>query len=140
MSKFLGSLVERMAKVGFVFLIAVLLSPSLDAQLVRGTVSGTVTDPQNVAISGATVTLTDQEKGVVQTTTTNDAGFYRFPGVDAGRYSVQFTKEGFETQKSGGLEVRSGKDTTVDAPLRIGAVSSQVFVTCLLYTSDAADE
>src|SRR5678815_3371579 len=126
MFKFLGSLVERMAKLWFVFVIAVLLSSLLDVQLVRCTVSVTITDPQNVAISGATVTHTDQEKGVVQTTTTNDAGFYRFPGVDAGRYSVQFTKEGFETKKSGGLEVRSGKDTTVDAPLRIGAVSSQV--------------
>ena len=129
MSRFLGGLVERMVKLGLALVVATLLSPSLHAQLVRGSVSGTVTDPQNVAVTGATITLTDQEKGVVQTTTTNDSGFYRLSGVDPGRYSVQFTKEGFETQKSGGIEVRSGKDTTVDAPLRLGAVSSQVFVT-----------
>jgi len=75
------------------------------------------------------VTLTSQDKGVIQTTTTNEVGVYRLTAVEPGNYSVDFTKDGFETQKSGSITVQSGKDTTVDAALTVGAVSSQVYVT-----------
>ena len=64
MSRILGSFdCKRFIKLGFAFLIVMFLSPTLRAQLVRGSVSGSVMDPQDIAVAGATITLTNQEKG-----------------------------------------------------------------------------
>src|SRR4029434_5570894 len=69
-----------------------------------------------------------QATGLIYPTDTTDAGTYRMP-LEAGRYTVEFTKNGFETHKVGSIEVRAGRDTTVDMQLNVGVVSSQVFVT-----------
>ena len=46
------------------------------AQAVYGSILGTVTDPQGAAVVAAKVTVTDQNKGTIETTTTNDSGNY----------------------------------------------------------------
>ena len=52
MSRILGSFgCKRFIKLGFAFLIVMFLSPSLRAQQDKGSVSGTVTDPQNALVS-----------------------------------------------------------------------------------------
>ena len=61
-----------------------------NAQTSRGTVSGTVTDPNNAVVAGATITLTNTQTTVARTTTTNNEGFYRFDAVDLGNYTVSF--------------------------------------------------
>jgi len=131
MSRFFGSSVSgRITKAGIALLMAVSFSLSVEAQLVKGSVSGTATDAQSAVVPQVKVTITNRDTNTVQSTTTNDAGFYRI-GLDPGTYLVEFTKSGFETQKAGSIEVRAGKDTTVDSELVVGAVSSQVFVTVL---------
>lgn len=49
----------------------------LSAQLNRGTIEGTVTDPQGATLSGVDVSITSVDTNVVTTTTTNSAGYYR---------------------------------------------------------------
>ena len=129
MSRILGSFgCKRFIKLGFAFLIVMFLSPTLRAQQDKGSVSGTVTDQQSALISKVKVIVTNQATGLVYSTDTTDSGTYRVP-LEASRYSVEFTKNGFETHKVGSIDVRAGKDTTVDMELRVGVVSSQVFVT-----------
>jgi hypothetical protein len=132
MSKVLGNFLSQLTtKLALALVIAAfltLMAPTAEAQLYRGAVTGTVSDPQNLAIADVQVIITNQETGVVQTTTTSDKGVYRLP-VDAGTYAVDFTKMGFQTHKYGTVEVTSAKDSTVNAKLTVGAVSSQVHVT-----------
>jgi hypothetical protein len=118
---------NRIAWPGLLVLLATLISPAVHAQLLRGSISGTAVDPQDALVSDVTVTVKNQETGEVTTTTTNESGFYRV-AADPGSYSVEFVREGFATQKSGAVEVKASKDTTVDAKLVIGVISSQVFV------------
>jgi hypothetical protein len=84
--------------------------------------------PQDAAVSGVAVTVRNQETGETATAITNESGLYRV-AADPGVYFVEFAKDGFATQKSGNVEVQSSRDTTVNAKLVIGVVSSQVFVT-----------
>ncbi len=67
--------------VGFSSLLVVALlcgisTPRANAQAVYGSILGTVTDPQGAAVVNAKVTVTDQNKGITQETTTNESGNY----------------------------------------------------------------
>jgi hypothetical protein len=72
----------------FIFLLAVPFVS--DAQLIRGVVSGTVTDAGNAVISGVQVTLTNTSTNISRQTVTNDLGIYRFVAVEPGEYSAEF--------------------------------------------------
>ena len=54
----------------------------------RAGIQGTVLDPQNTAISGATLTLTSKETGRTNTVTTDEAGVYNFLSLPPGRYTL----------------------------------------------------
>src|SRR5438874_2141316 len=56
--------------------------------------SGTVHDPQNRAISGATVSLMEKAKGVIRRSESDDAGRFLFPSVEPGVYTVVVNKSG----------------------------------------------
>src|SRR5438105_8841603 len=51
----------------------------------RGAIIGRVTDPSSAVVSGATVTVTNQETGVKSTTTTNDDGNYAVRSIPFGK-------------------------------------------------------
>src|SRR5260370_6947674 len=57
------------------------LTPSalLSQSATTGAVSGIVTDPTGAIVPGPTVTLTQQNTNVTQTTTTDSSGRYLFP-------------------------------------------------------------
>lgn len=55
--------------------LALSLSMTISAQTSRGTVSGTVKDPNGAVVPGATVTLINAATSVERTVTTNDEDF-----------------------------------------------------------------
>ncbi len=72
-------------------------SPQVLAQtMTTGSVQGTVTNPKNSVVPNATVSLTDNAKGTVQTTTTNLSGNYQFGLLDPGSYTVRVTAATFQ--------------------------------------------
>jgi hypothetical protein len=111
--------------------MAVLLGLSLTAlaQTSRGTVAGTVTDPNNAVIAGANVTLTNTETGVSRTTVTNEEGLYRFDAVDLGTYSVKFNATNFSEVTKTGVEVRANQVSDVGSTLQPGSQQVTVDVT-----------
>src|SRR5438045_9026360 len=68
---------------------------SASAQTSRGTVQGTLKDPNGGVVPGGMVTLTNTETNVSRYTTSNAQGFYRFDAVDPGTYKLAFTAPGF---------------------------------------------
>ncbi len=97
-------------------------------QTSRGTVSGTVTDPNGAVIAGAEVTLTSGATKLSRTTTTNGEGLYRFEAVDPGSYSVKVTATGFGEVVSTGIEVRANQTSDVPAQLAPGGQVATVNV------------
>src|SRR5262245_191210 len=119
---------ESIGRLGFLLLITICSSASLHAQLLRGGISGTTTDQQKAAVGGVRVVVTNVETGVAQNSTTNETGFYRVTAVEPGIYTVEFKKDGFQTSKSGNIEVQASRDTTMNAELHVGAPSSEISV------------
>src|SRR5580704_3163795 len=66
------------------------------AQDVTATISGTVSDPSNAAVVGATATAKSVERGVTYTAVTNEAGLYRISQLPVGSYELRVEKQGFQ--------------------------------------------
>jgi len=87
--------------------------------------SGTVRDANGV-VPGATVTLATGGAQVA-TTTTDEAGKYRFTGLSAGSFELSVSLRGFETAVR---NVALGPETpAVDVLLAVGRVNTTVSVT-----------
>ncbi len=89
----------------------------------RGTINGTVTDPNGAAVAGATVVVKNVETNVSQTVTTNDQGSYTVPFLLPGKYSVSVTNEGFKTATQENITLNVDDRLTVDAKLEIGSTT-----------------
>lgn len=127
-----------------VLLIAVMLfvmSAPVFAQTSRGTVTGTVTDPQGAIIQGATAELKNTLTNQTRTATTNDAGIYRFDAVDLGVYDVKISAQGFKSFTAKGIEIQANRIATFDARLETGGTDVVVEVNAgteeILQKSDA---
>ncbi len=98
------------------------------AQVDTGTISGIVTDSSGAIIPGAQVTVTRPETNVHVTLSTNEAGFFSAPALHPGHYDVALTKEGFQSQRKTGVELRLQDRLEVNFSLAIGATSTEVTV------------
>jgi Carboxypeptidase regulatory-like domain len=100
------------------------------AQVVTGSLSGTVTDPSGAVVAGATVTLIDVGTGATQkAATTSGTGGFRFTLLQIGRYDVGISKPGFRKLKLASVEVDANSETGVgNLKLELGETSESVEV------------
>ena len=96
---------------------AFIFQASAFAQTSRGTVSGTVTDPNGALIAGASIALTNTQTGVTRTSTSNEEGIYRFEAVDPGTYTVKVSAAGFGELNKTNVVVQAGQTSEVLAQL-----------------------
>jgi len=99
-----------------------------EAQLIRGFVSGTVTDTTDAIIAGVQITITNKATNISRDTVTNDVGFYRFVAVEPGDYSVEFKLAGFETRKIDRIPVKTAQEVVINQTLSVGGVTTEVSV------------
>jgi hypothetical protein len=114
--------------VGILGLVMVLVHQPAWAQYTSA-IEGTVVDTQGALIPGATVTITNEETGVAQTLATTDAGYYRFPSLPGGLYSVRVALTGFKTAVQEHIRVQVAETKTINLKLEPGAIEEQVTVT-----------
>ncbi|HEV7966953.1 MAG TPA: TonB-dependent receptor [Candidatus Acidoferrales bacterium] len=94
-----------------------------------GRILGSITDQSGGAIAGATVTVTDVQRGVTRTLTTDEAGEYLAPDLLPGTYAVRATATGFKTVERPGLLLEVKQDIRVDLTLQPGDQAQTVTVT-----------
>jgi hypothetical protein len=113
-------------------LIAVLLSVSfsenLHAQSGTTSIGGTVFDRNKQIIAGATVKISNTEKGFTRTATTNENGAFVFPSIQTGIYRLTIEMNGFKRFVQ--TEIRAVVDTPteISAVLEVGDISETVTV------------
>jgi hypothetical protein len=112
----------------FLFFLALFAPMVARAQQVGATVRGSVADPDNAVIPGATVTLTPAT-GKAMTTQSQSDGTYVLRGVPAGTYSITVTMQGFATFVRQGVKITAGQALTQDAKMAIQEQSQTVQVT-----------
>src|SRR5271165_2465730 len=98
------------------------------AQAVFGNIVGTVTDASGAAVPKAKVTITDTNKGVSVTATTNESGFYTQGHLIAGAYEVRIEANGFQTFVQQNVAVTVDSTSEVSPRLNIGAVGETISV------------
>lgn len=99
-------------------------------------IEGTVVDPSGALIPGATVTITDTRLGVVKTTTTNQAGYFRIDTIAASTYTVHIQMSGFKTWDQKNLTLEVGEIRTLAPVLEVGAVTTNVTVAAVQQSVD----
>jgi len=113
-----------------VALLAVFALPATPhAQVVRGSIAGTVRDESGASVPGAEVRVTNPSTNITRNATTNDEGFYRIGALDPGTYTVTIEKAGFARVENTGVVVQPSLESTFDPQLRVGAVTEVVNVT-----------
>jgi hypothetical protein len=100
------------------------------ADSLTGSISGTVTDSSGAIIVGATVTLTNTDRGQdVRVLTTGSEGFYTATSLPLGTYTVKVASTGFKTATVTGLQLHAADALTVNKVLVAGSASESITVT-----------
>src|SRR5947208_9936401 len=73
------------------------------AQVITGTISGTVTDTSGSVIPEAKVTVTDTSTGLVRTGATGPDGQFVLPFLPVGVYTLRVERPGFKTSVREGI-------------------------------------
>jgi hypothetical protein len=108
-----------------IFLLAAI---SCFAQFDAGQISGFVRDNSGAVVSGASVSAANLATGEVKKTVTNPEGYYVFPQLFVGRYSVTVEQAGFKTFVQNAIAIDAQAKLSVDVVLTLGAVSERVEV------------
>jgi Carboxypeptidase regulatory-like domain len=98
------------------------------SQAINGSIRGRVTDPANAPIAKVAVKIDSAETGLSRTEETGEDGYFLFPNLPLGSYTVTAQKEGFETERFTGVVLDAGMDATINAQLKVGSVSTSVEV------------
>lgn len=129
---------HRNVPIKLALFLALLLIPSLAFAQAGADVTGRVTDPQNAAVTGATVSLIPRERPADAVSTISDpTGHYEFHGLAAGNYLLTVEARGFARFVLS--EVRVDGSVTHDLQLEVAGVSAEVVVTAS-GTAQSVDE
>ncbi len=100
----------------------------LSAQNATGTIVGSVTDPSGADVPNAKITLTNQATNVSTATATNSTGFYTFPYVAPGTYSIAVEATGFQREIHPDIHLEVGLSVRTDFKLQVGRAQQEVTV------------
>jgi hypothetical protein len=95
----------------------------------RGSITGTVKDPNGGLVANAKITATNTETNETREATTSDEGSYTLPELKAGPYKVSVEAQGFKTTTAENVQVAVQVTRTLDINLEIGAIGDTVTVT-----------
>ena len=107
----------------------VLVALSVWGQTTNGNIQGTVVDPGNAAVAGATVTARNMDTGLTSSAATTSAGLYALPNLPPGRYALTVESKNMKKYTREGVTVPTNSTVVVDMQLQLGAVTETVTVT-----------
>ncbi len=116
--------------------------PSLAVAQFGASLSGTVQDPTQAVIPGATVTLTNSATQTKQSVQSGPEGTYQFRELPPGSYTVTVTANGFQQSVQSNVVLAAETPRNLDIALTTGQESQSVTVNAdeapVLQTSDAS--
>jgi hypothetical protein len=122
-------------------ILGVWLCGNLAAQMITGTILGTVTDSSGAVVPDAAVTITNEGTNAAVTTHTGGSGEYVIPMLPPGQYKVDIQKTGFRPVKKVNIPLNVDQKYRVDAQLALGSLTEAVEVsaTAQVLQTDASD-
>ena len=104
---------------------AALSSSILLAQQTLGGITGEVTDSSGGVLPSVTVRVVDEQTALTRTTHTNGSGAYAFVNLPIGTYTITFTAENFDIQKTPHITVQADRTATLNAQLKVAAAKGE---------------
>lgn len=93
-----------------------------------GTITGKVVDQTGAVLPGATIEVTNTEKGTTRTDVTDSQGLYNIALLQPGPYRVTASLEGFDRFVAQNTIVQVNKTTTVDVTLKLSRAAETITV------------
>ena len=111
-----------------VLAVAALCCGSVLAQQTLGGITGEVTDASGGVIPNATVTVVGEQTSLTRSAKSNGSGEYSFVNLPIGTYTLTYSADGFEVQKTQHITVQADRTATINAALKVGQTSTTVEV------------
>jgi hypothetical protein len=109
-------------------LLAGVSTPS--AQTVTGSISGSIVDPSDQVVPGATVTLVNDATGELRSVPSAEGGTFVFAAVRPGTYTLRIEMPGFSPLERRNTVLPAGETLTVGTlKLQVGGVTETVTLT-----------
>jgi hypothetical protein len=118
-----------MRNIIFALFMAWVLAVALHAQLNRGSLTGTVTDPTGAVVPGVKITIQNTATNATYETESNAAGQYTMPNLPTGPYQLTFSAPGLKQFVRSGVTLGATEVLRVDATLEVGAVTERIEIT-----------
>lgn len=103
-------------------------SVAVHAQIVGGTINGTVRDSSGASLANATVTVRQLETGLARTLLTGADGRFSAPSIPVGDYAVTVTHDGFQRTEQSGIQLSIGQSLQLDFVLSVEKLEQQIVV------------
>ena len=100
-----------------ILLFSVLLTMSLHAQTITGSIKGVVLDASGAAVPKVKVSVTKSGTNLISNTVSNESGNYTFPFLTIGQYTVTAEATGFKKSRLGPFTLETNQVATVDIKL-----------------------
>lgn len=125
---FLVVIRRSVSTLSFVLLFAALLAGAPCRAQYRASIQGTVTDPQNAVVPGASLALTDTATGLTLTAKSDARGNYNFNALPADTFTLIVKAGGFADKTLNGVTLIPEQPNTVNVVLAVGSTSETVNV------------
>jgi len=127
----------------FLFLLLILSAGIANAQETSSGIRGTITDSQGAPISGAEVTVRNEDSGLTRSTITNDSGEYNVRNLPIGNnYSVSVSGDEINSKRIEDIGLNLGKIASISFGVESAVEGSIEEITVLgeaIATVDVAD-
>ena len=111
-----------------IWVVGLLCSAPLYAQVAGATLTGTITDAQGGAVANAKVSARNTATGITSETTTNSTGNYNLVNIKPAEYEVSVSATGFNTTKTK-VTLTVGAQQELSLSLKVGDTTTLVEVT-----------
>ena len=103
-------------------------TPAASAQVLYGSIVGTVADQSNAVVPSALVKVTNTSTGLSRQVTTDAAGYYSLQNLLEGQYDLLVTATGFKPVTHKSVEVQINNVTRINVNLEVGGVAESITV------------
>ena len=128
MSSSRGGVWRAIAFLSISCLALALFQTNVSAQVLYGSLIGTVTDQSGAVVPGAQVTATDIQTGQVHQDKSDASGRYNIVNVLPGTYNVSVASSGFKNFEQTNITVTPNVVTRTEVHLEVGRASESVTV------------
>ena len=111
-----------------VCMVIAFISSTASAQVLYGSIVGTLTDDTGATVPKAVVTVKNTSTGLTRQATADENGYYSIPNLLEGTYDLSVSATGFRPYAQKGVTVTINNVTRVDAPMKLGGLTEEVSV------------